>query len=288
MNVHEHLQEGETAARQYVLAVPRGAPVNRAGVALTARPGSSLEFRDYRGYEPGDDLRHVDWNAFARSDQLSVKLFREEAAPHLDILLDGSRSMMLMGSSKARATLALAGFFTAAATNAGFSHAGWLLGADAVLLGDRTRRMEAWENIAFDYRGYPVSAVGRAASRWRPRSVRVLVSDLLWDADPMKVVQQLADRASAVVVAQVLSASDVEPPTGGYLRLIDSETDEIREVRVDAATVVRYRDNLAKLRAHWDAACRAAGAVFVTLMADDLLRDWRMDALVAAGVLQVG
>src|SRR5439155_2967235 len=118
---------------------------------LGARAGSSLEFRDHRSYEPGDDLRHVDWHAFARTDQLSVKLYREEVSPHLDVLIDGSRSMALAGSAKARATLALAGFLTAAAANAGFTHAGWLLSADPVPVGDRGRRPEVWVARAFDY-----------------------------------------------------------------------------------------------------------------------------------------
>jgi uncharacterized protein (DUF58 family) len=284
----DHLREGELAARRYALAAPRGGPANRAGAAIGARAGSSLEFRDHRGYEPGDDLRHIDWGAYARSDQLTVKLYREEIAPHLDILIDGSASMALADSAKPRATLALAGFLSAAAATAGFSHAGWWLAADAVPLGDRTRRPDAWEAARFDHRSNPVPAVGGAAARWRPRGMRVLISDLLWDADPARVVRQLADRAAGVVVLQVLAAADADPPPGGHLRLIDSETDEVREVRVDAAMVRRYRDNLARLQGHWHAACRAAGATFAVLVAEELVRDWRVDDLVAAGVLQVG
>lgn len=288
MSPRDHLLEGEAAARRYALAVPRGGPLNRIGSALGARAGSSLEFRDHRGYEPGDDLRHVDWNAFARTDQLSVKLYREEVAPHLDVLLDDSRSMAVAGSAKARATLALAGFLTGAAANAGFSHTGWLLGADAVPLGDRNRRADAWETIGFAYRGVPAGAVSGVAARWRPRGVRFLLSDLLWDADPAPVVRQLADRAASAVVLQVLSSDDADPQPGGHLRLIDSETDEVREVRVDAAMVARYRANLRRLQSDWHDACRANGAVFATVVAEDVLKDWRLDALVAAGVLQVG
>ena len=284
----DHLREGEAAARRYALAAPRGGPANRAGTALGARAGSSLEFRDYRGYEPGDDLRHVDWGAFARSDQLNVKLYREEISPHLDVLIDGSASMALADSMKPRAALALAGFLTTAAGKAGFSHAGWWLAADALPLGDRTRRPDAWEAARFDHRSSPVPAVAGAAARWRPRGVRMLISDLLWDADPARVVRQLADRAAGVVVLQVLAAADADPPAGGHLRLIDSETDEVREVRVDAAMVRRYRDNLARLQGHWHTACRAAGATFAVLVAEELVRDWRVDELVAAGVLQVG
>jgi len=288
MSMSAFLQEGATAAQRFALAVPRHGPANRTGSALAARAGSSLEFRDYRGYEPGDDLRHVDWHAFARTDQLSVKLFREEVAPHLDVLIDGSKSMALVDSAKLRGTLALAGFFVTAATNAGFSHSGWLLGSEAMPLGDRRRRPAEWEAMDFVHRGTPMPALASAAVRWRPRGVRILLSDLLWDADPGYAVRLLADRASTAVVLQVLAELDADPPTSGYVRLLDSETGEIREVRVDESVVRRYRENLARLQGHWHDACRSVGAVFVTVVAENVLRDWRLDALIAAGVLEVG
>lgn len=288
MSASAYLQEGAAAAQRFALAMPRVGPANRTGSALGARAGSSLEFRDHRGYEPGDDLRHVDWDAYARSDQLSVKLFREEVTPHLDVLIDGSKSMALAGSEKLRATLALAGFFASTAANASFSHTGWLLGADAVPLGDHRRRPAEWDAIRFESRDSPVPALTSAAARWRPRGVRVLLSDLLWNADPGHAVRLLADRASSAVVLQVLAASDVNLPADGYLRLLDSETDEVREVRIDARAAARYRENLTRLQGHWHDACRAAGAVFATVIAEDVLRDWRLDALVAAGVLEVG
>jgi uncharacterized protein (DUF58 family) len=288
MSAAAPLREGVLAARRYALAAPRYGPVNRAGQALGGRPGSSLEFRDYRGYEPGDDLRHVDWNAFARSDQLSVKLFREEVAPHLDVLIDGSKSMALAGSAKEHATLALAGFFAAAAANAGSSHSGWLLGADAMPLGDQQRRPAQWEAIRFEYRQSPAPALASAAGRWRPRAARVLLSDLLWNSDPGHAARLLADRSSTAVVVQVLAAADVNPPLGSALRLLDIETDDVREVRIDDRVAARYRENLTRLQGHWHDACRGAGAVFVAIVAEDLLQDWRMDPLVAAGVLEVG
>jgi uncharacterized protein (DUF58 family) len=287
MTTHEFLLEGDTAARHYVLAMPRGGPATRSGPAVGSRPGSSLEFRDYRGYEPGDDLRHIDWNAFARSDQLSVKLYREEVTPHLDLLIDGSKSMALEGTAKARATLALAGLFTSAAANAGFSHAGWRLAAEAQPLGSRDRREEAWNGIAFDATLSPAHALATFAAQLKPRGIRVLVSDLFWLGEPSRVVRQLADRAASVVVVQILAAVDADPPYNGFLQLVDSETGELREIRLDAGREALYRDNLVRLQGHWHDACRAAGAVFATLVAEDLVRDWRLDALVAAGVLQV-
>ncbi|HEY3787489.1 MAG TPA: DUF58 domain-containing protein, partial [Urbifossiella sp.] len=284
----DFLNEGAVAAQRFSLAVPRQSAANRTGATLGARAGSSLEFRDYRSYEHGDDLRHVDWNAFARHDQLSVKLFREEISPHLEILIDGSRSMALAGSEKLRAALGLAGFFATASANAGFSHAGWLLAADAEPLGDRRRRPESWDAIRFEHRESPAAALARAAARWRPRGMRVLLSDLLWNSDPVQMIRQLADRAAGAIVIQVLAAADADPPTVGYLRLHDVETDEMREVRIDAAAAGRYRENLARLQGDWSEACRAAGAVFATIVAEELVRDWQMDALIAAGVLELG
>src|SRR4051812_37745606 len=123
----QHLAEGERAGARYALGVPRHAPAGVAGTTLAERAGSSLEFKDHRDYQPGDDVRHLDWGAYARSDQLVVKLFREEVTPHLDLVLDASRSMDLEGTRKGEAALGLAGFLVAAAGNAGYSHSAWRL-----------------------------------------------------------------------------------------------------------------------------------------------------------------
>ena len=55
--------------------------------------GASVEFSDFREYAPGDDLRRLDWNAYARFDKLFLKLFLEEQQSCLRIALDASASM---------------------------------------------------------------------------------------------------------------------------------------------------------------------------------------------------
>src|SRR4051794_14097653 len=118
-DLRRYLVEGERAGLRYALGVPKHAPVGLSGSTLGHRAGSSLEFKDHRDYQPGDDLRHIDWSAYARTDVLSVKLYREEVTPHLDVVVDCSKSMTLEGSSKGPATVALAAFFASAARNAG-------------------------------------------------------------------------------------------------------------------------------------------------------------------------
>jgi uncharacterized protein (DUF58 family) len=281
------LAEGEREGMRHALGLPRHAPLGLAGGTLSQRAGSSLEFKDHRGYEPGDDLRHIDWNAYARSDQLSVKLYREEVTPRVDVVIDGSRSMALEESDKLRATLALAGFFAAAADNAGFRHAAWLLGEELRAVGNGSGPPTTWEDLSFDAAGPPTPAAMRGGAGWRPGGVRILLSDLLWEGDPPQFVRPFAERAAVAVVVQVLARADVEPPEGQSLRLVDVETGLIREIHIDAVAARGYRTALARHQQHWHEACRQAGALMTTVVAEDVLRDWALEELVAAEVLRV-
>src|SRR5512132_3749660 len=85
------------AAAAFRLAMPRTPAGGRVGERLGSGTGSSLEFQDYRPYAAGDDLRHVDWAAYARSELLAVRLYREEVVPRIDLVLDSSRSMAVSG-----------------------------------------------------------------------------------------------------------------------------------------------------------------------------------------------
>ena len=96
----QYLIDGERAGARYALASPRNVPFGASGNQMSKRPGSSLEFIDHREYQPGDDLRRIDWGGFARSDKLTVKLYRDEVSPHLDVVIDGSCSMALENSPK--------------------------------------------------------------------------------------------------------------------------------------------------------------------------------------------
>src|SRR5215467_4696943 len=116
--LRQALRDGEQLGSRYALQIPQVAASSVIGARLGRRAGSSIDFQDYREYQPGDDLRFIDWGIYARTDRLSVKLFREEVTPHLDLLLDGSRSMNLEQSRKAAAAAQLAALLATAAANA--------------------------------------------------------------------------------------------------------------------------------------------------------------------------
>jgi uncharacterized protein (DUF58 family) len=281
--LRKYLAEGERAARRYSLGIPRHAPVGVSGATLSNRSGSSLEFKDHRAYEPGDDLRHIDWHAFARTDQLSIKLFREEVIPHIDIVLDASRSMDLEDTVKGGAGIALAAFFASAGSRGGYSHSAWYMADRIHPIANGKASPALWDGIAYDHVGGP----GPGMPSWRPRGMRVLISDLLWLGDPLMTLRPFAERSAITVLIHLLARSDMEPPEGKSLRLVDAETGEVREIHVDAVVARRYREGLARHQENWNLACRQVGATFVRVVAEDLLRDWNLDELVAAEVLKV-
>lgn len=67
------------------------------GTHRSSKTGTSLDFSDFREYHPGDDLRHIDWNVFARTDKPFIKQFLDEQEMRVHILLDATKSMSTDG-----------------------------------------------------------------------------------------------------------------------------------------------------------------------------------------------
>lgn len=288
LDAYRHaLTEGEQAGARYALAAPANVPTGLAGIQLGRQAGASLEFKDHREYQPGDDLRRIDWAAYARSDKLTVKLYREEVNPHLDVLVDGSASMALTESTKPLATLGLAAAMASAAANAGYTHSAHIAQSGCMPIAHGADRPSAWDAIEFAGDDDPERAILQLPPRWRPQGIRVLISDLLWLGEPNNVLDHMANSAAAVYVIQVLARADVEPEQRGNVRLVDCESGEVREVFVDAIAERRYRENLARHQDLWNQAARTVGATMTTVVAEDLVEDWDLGELVAAEVLTV-
>lgn len=281
------LLAGERCGLRYLLDPPRIAPLGVAGTQLGHRSGSSIEFMDHREYQPGDDLRRIDWSGYARSDRLVVKLYREEVSPHLDLVIDGSRSMDLPGTKKAEAALGVAGAFAAAASNAAFTCTPWLAGDGFRRIASASQRPATWTGLSFDAPQTMERSFAQLPPGWRRQAVRVVVSDLMWPGDPLAMLRRLSEGAASLVLAQVLAKQDVTPPARGNLRLADSESGQMLELFIDAGAEKRYRQAFEQHQNDWRAAARRVGAVMVTAVAEDLLESWSLEDFVRQQVLQV-
>lgn len=281
------IYDGERSGMRYRLEPPRLAPLGTAGSRLGHRSGSSLEFMDHREYQPGDDIRRIDWSGYARSDRLIVKLYREEVSPHMDLLVDGSRSMKLADSAKAHATLGLAAAMTTAASNHAFTHALWWASEGVRRIGGASDLPATWQGLDFDSTLNLEQSLARMGPTWRRQGVRVLISDLLWLGDPTAVMRRLAQDAASLVVVQVLAKADITPPAQGNLRLVDSESGQEMEIYVDAGARRRFTQAMERHQQAWRMAAQSVGARLVTMIAEDTVKTWDLQELVRQQVLGV-
>lgn len=268
-------------AEHYGLALDRAPPRGPAGERLGRASGSSLEFQDRRAYQPGDDVRHIDWRALARSDQLLVRVWREEVLARVEILVDASRSMAIE-PAKAQLVLDLAALLASAAREDGVEVA-------VLALADQPRPLALEElvndGVSFESR-VPLVAVLEAAHGFQRRGAACIVlSDFLFPHDPRALVRSLAARAGALTLVQVLSAEEREPNAGRARRLIDCETGESLDLVLDATSVARYRARLANLSDGLESECRRAQARFLTLEASGTIEALARERLVPAGLL---
>ncbi|MEA4863218.1 MAG: DUF58 domain-containing protein [Victivallaceae bacterium] len=263
------------------------APYRNAGIGgrrYGRRTGGAMEFAEYRDYANGDDLRRLDWNVFARSEKLMVKLFSEEVDPRCDLILDESASMGAP-PEKAAAAAGLAALLADAAGNAGFSLNVWHA-ADALEKEPAPFVPPSWRHMDFDSAVGFCAAVDSFPGGFQPRGLRILVSDLLLAEPPESLIGRLADGASRVVLIELSTGFEDNPPLTGEVTLTDAENGERRELTVTAATLGRYRERLGRHRAAWGRAAEESGVLLLRLPADVLCVGWDMRELFAAGVLE--
>jgi uncharacterized protein (DUF58 family) len=267
------------AAASVRLAMPRTPLRGRSGERLGAGAGSSLEFQDYRPYAPGDDLRHVDWAAYARSELLTIRLYREEVAPRIDLLLDVSRSMAVT-PQKHRAFGELAGVIACACVS---TVADTRVIATAAAAPEPLRIPEEIER----YLGCdaPISALEGGHLPFRRRSVRVVVSDFLFPHDADSLVSRLARDAAWLALVQLNLADEADPDVEGGRRLVDVEGSGELDLVIDDAAVRDYRARFSRLRLGLSKAARRVGAPFAQVVAGRPVRDVAR-ALTAAGVVE--
>ena len=283
----ESLMQGYHWGSNYTFVEPPVSPTGTVGNTLARATGSSLEFMEHREYKAGDDLRRIDWNAYARNDRLALKLFRDEVNPHVDVLLDVSKSMALPGSRKAEAACALVGFLASAAAEAHFTFNLWITDNGCRKLGRSNNMPTDWDPFDFASVQTPADALQQQPPNWRPRGIRVFVSDLLFLADPEPVVAAVSANAAVSIIVQLLAQNDAAPPEEGNLRLVDSETNQRFELFLDSLARKRYLANLGRHQENYSAACRRNGATLTTLIAENFLDSQKVDDLLAAEILRI-
>lgn len=285
MNSLRHDPEIQHAAASYRLSLPRLPVAGRSGELLGRGSGSSLEFQEYREYMPGDDPRHVDWSAYARSDALMVRLYRDEISPRTEVLLDASRSMTTGGDAKVRVARQLAVLFALLSARIG--------GRPTVVPLDGSRPtaalglndLDRLAELPFSTSASLLDLLAQNVVPLKRQAVRIVISDFLFPHDPDLLLRRLGRDASAVWIIQLLNAWEADPSTGEGRRLVDVETAAELDLMLDRKTIARYIERLERVKEGLRRGCRRLHARFVTLVAERGLRSLCRNELCTAGLL---
>lgn len=274
----------EAMAERYSLALPNALSSARTGELTGRRSGSSVEYQDRKDFAPGDDLRHVDWRGYARSDRMTVKLYREEIMPRVDIVIDGSASMEVTPEKHLRRQ-ELAYLFWLLARHIHGQTNCWLAGNGP--LRQLVHPLDTEKFAASQFEN-PFPAM-RGSQVTRPGGIRVFLSDLLYPFDPAELDSTLG-RCDRLIVIQVLSAFEENPGeglTGGSMvRLMNAEANEYMDVRLDANTVAHYRRRLAALQGDLTQRLLMRGGAFAATRDDEPL-EALCRSLHRAGILTI-
>lgn len=255
--------------------------------------GSGIEFRDFRPYSPGDDIRAVDWNIYRRLGRVFLRLFEELEDLPVYLAVDLSESLFLETPPRARAGLrtafALASIALHQHDRVGIFPFGEDLEVALRPLSGRGRELLCAQTLAglgprgaTDFR----RSFRRFGSMGLREGLLVVISDFLDPGGAEAVREALGAQRHRLLLVVLHRAADRDPALAGDIELVDCESGAAEEVSVTPAVLERVRAAHDRFHGELVALARHRGAGLLRLDADrevvpqlaDLLAGGRYEA----------
>jgi uncharacterized protein (DUF58 family) len=293
---------------QFQLLAARRSKSSAKGERRSKARGQSVEFADYRNYVPGDDFRYLDWNLYGRLDKLFLKLYEEERELPVRVFLDASESMTFGTPPKfdfARQIAAAAGYVALCGFDRVTIHVfpdldPAMQGVDPAVLSaelaargglravrGRKSSIPFFQNLSqLTARGSGDLNEGlrRGALVSRQTGVALVLSDFLDPAGYETGLNALVGRGFQVNVVQILAPEELNPPTYGDLRLVDSETGGLQEVTFGKYRLKAYRQTVQNFCQRLREFCQSRGMSFFSVSSDTSLEQLLLKQLRQAEV----
>jgi uncharacterized protein (DUF58 family) len=271
------------------LAAHKAVAGQTQGERRSPRRGQSVEFADFRPYTTGDDIRRIDWNAYARLEKFFIKLFVEEEDLTVHFIIDASRSMSwgqpqkldyAIRTAGALGYIALCGLDRITALTIG-------VGRDGIFMPHRGKRQAL---SYFDYLQNCARLADAATTKPDPaRSLRayagqvkrpgplLVISDLM-DDGWLDGLRDLTTHGFEVSLIHILAPEEADPQLEGDLKLLDAEGGAAVEITADYDLLARYRQNLVAWQTELKDFSQRRGIHYVplvtTLPLEQLLFTW--------------
>jgi len=232
------------------IAARRQASGHERGERSSSRAGSGIAFAGHRAYAAGDDLRFLDWQAFARSDRLYVKQYEEELDLSVHLLLDCSGSMATNDGAKFRYAQQLAAALGYIALSnldrvAVQPYAEQPRARLAPLRG-RNRALLLLRYLSAQRADGSTDLLRAAKAVCAHESrggVALVLSDGLSSESLLEGVDQLRYGRLSPVVLLITDPRDAEPALRGEVTLVDRESGRERTLLITERTLARYREH---------------------------------------------
>ena len=238
------------------------AAASSSGLRDARARGAGLEFHDFRHYQPGDDLRSIDWNVEARLRQLVVRVFRAEGQLQLHLLVDVSRSMTTGTPDKLACATKLAAALCYVAVErrdaVGVATFDDTIRRHVKPAEGRAQIFKVFETLRASGAGGR-SAINRALIDYggavRGPGLAVVISDFFHSDGALDGLRYLLYRGLTPAIVQVVSDEELQPQIVDAAELVDIEDANGAPLAIDVASVAAYQDRLARMSAELEAFC---------------------------------
>ena len=282
----DFLKKLEAIAIKSKMLMNEGAGGNRK----SRSKGSSVEFSDFREYSAGDDFRRIDWNAYGRFDKLFVKLFMEEREAFINIFVDCSKSMDFGNIKKWDIGLKLSAIIAYLALgnmdricinlmkDGGLRQSQPMTGRVSF-----DRCISFLENIEFSGSTDIYKCI--KLKEFHNRGISVIVSDFFTPEGVEETIKYLLFKKQEVILIHVLADEEINPFMEGQVRLVDSETGNVRDIAVTPAVFKRYQQELKRFINTIKEYANKMGVTYIQVSSEQSIEKVVFEEFTKAGIL---
>ncbi|MTD30398.1 DUF58 domain-containing protein [Planomicrobium sp. YIM 101495] len=243
------------------------------GSHRTNRFGSSMEFSDFREYHPGDDIRHIDWNVYGRTERVYIKRFLDEQDRSVHLLLDDSASMQSHWLFTRQLAFSL-GLMSLASDDRLSMSLGRKGSPRFQKKGKNARQsLEQFLTKLPEPQGDAFTG-GADFEAARRSNILIILTDGLEPVDKWQHLLRRAVRhAQDVRLLRIVSKEEADPVHRGDVQLVDSETGVKMNVSMTPAAVQKYREQREMHNRMLESLCQRFGISYLEVAEEAGIQD---------------
>lgn len=257
-----------------------------AGEFQGAGTGSSTDFQDHRAYAPGDDPRHINWQAYARTGNYTMKMYREEVRPVIDIILDASDSMFFTPEKAARTAELFYFTIISAIQASAATQIHVLKGEQYSPLPLEAITSHRWyESVKNISSKSETTSLALDKIQFRSNAIRIMISDLLFEGDPSFPMKLLTAQQGKAILFTPYLQTEAQPEWSGNYEFTDAEKAGDHPHRIEERTLNRYKKAYSSHFGQWHSAAKRFSAPMARVSADKPLLEAFNEEAVKSGAL---